>query len=462
MNVYPRQLAFFAGLVLPLSFSLVSIAEDAGEKADALKLFEQRIMPIFRSPKPSSCVQCHLAAVDLKNYILPSHRDTFLSLREEGLIDVDQPERSKILTLIRMGDKDMDRGAKLIHEKTRKAELEAFSAWIEACCGDAELVTASFDKSLASVGPARPIEVVRHARKSRLAESFTRNVWSQRMRCFPCHTPAEIDDDNPKHKVPKQRHADFVKKYGLKMNLFAATPEATMAKWMMVARHPSAKKKPSKKFPLVNLDEPARSLIVLKPTAKLPPKKDDGTFEKPSSSDPVSHMGGLKMHVNDQSYKAFIAWIEDYRSIMDDAYETAADLPQNHWIPTQKILRIREVPENWGSDSVVQLFVHKRHGDGWSDKPVAFTQGTITPRRFVNGPLFLLGPIEVKDDHHGRPLAPGKFLIKAYVDQKGQIAESPSVMLGDDSFAGQAEIDAKWQIGFPKAETFSAQQFEKK
>jgi hypothetical protein len=97
-------------------------AEEADAKADALALFEQRLVPIFRSPRPSSCVQCHLASVDLKNYILPSAEKTFASLRDQGLIDLDEPPKSKILTLIQMGEKDLDRGAKLIHAKTRQAE----------------------------------------------------------------------------------------------------------------------------------------------------------------------------------------------------------------------------------------------------------------------------------------------------------------------------------------------------
>ena len=34
------------------------------------EVFEKRILPIFKSANPSSCVQCHLAGVDLKDYIL--------------------------------------------------------------------------------------------------------------------------------------------------------------------------------------------------------------------------------------------------------------------------------------------------------------------------------------------------------------------------------------------------------
>src|SRR5262245_50835108 len=76
---------------------------DKGEPT-AAELFKKRILPIFDSPSPSSCVQCHLAGVGLKNYILPSHEKTFLSLRDQGLIDLDSPEKSKVLKLIQMTD----------------------------------------------------------------------------------------------------------------------------------------------------------------------------------------------------------------------------------------------------------------------------------------------------------------------------------------------------------------------
>ncbi|MCP4783590.1 MAG: hypothetical protein GY903_14750 [Fuerstiella sp.] len=104
-------------------FSLASVAmvfflasadsnasDDTDSKTTPIELFEQRIMPIFKSPMPSSCVQCHLASIDLKDYILPSHEQTFVALRDEGLIDVKNPDDSEILTLIRMGEKDLDKG----------------------------------------------------------------------------------------------------------------------------------------------------------------------------------------------------------------------------------------------------------------------------------------------------------------------------------------------------------------
>src|SRR5579883_1351749 len=135
------------------------------------QVFETRILPIFKSPDPSSCVQCHLAGVDLKNYIRPSHRETFLSLRDQGLVDLDRPENSRILALIDMGRNE--KGAALIHESVRKGEYEAFAAWVKASAADPGLRAAPKLPVEKLARPARPDVVIRHARKDRLLESFT-------------------------------------------------------------------------------------------------------------------------------------------------------------------------------------------------------------------------------------------------------------------------------------------------
>ncbi|MEQ9408539.1 MAG: hypothetical protein RIK87_12465 [Fuerstiella sp.] len=454
-------------LILPCALS--AAAEDPPDAA--LQLFEDRIMPIFRSPRPSSCVQCHLSSVDIKNYILPSHTETFVALREQGLVDVDAPEKSKILTLIRMGDKDADRTAQRLHEKTRQAEFEAFSSWIKACCQNPELRTLTLTKA-ATVGPDKPVEVVRHARKSRVVESFARNIWSQRMRCFPCHTPHELDADNPKHQAMIKKQAEFVKEFGLKMNIFQQTPEATLGQ--LIA---SSRRRIPGRYPLINLDDPSKSLLILKPTAKLPSKDDDGNFARPSSTDPVSHMGGLKIHVNDQSYKSFMTWIQDYANVVGGTYSSVDELPADNWVPTQRVLRMKDVPEAWGDLTTVQLFVHARTADdtSWSAEPIAFTQSLITPRRMVNGPLFLLraeAPFTADESETGAdqpdaldadafPLQPGRYLVRVCVDARQRLDQDPSLLLGADDFVGAAEITAHWQIGFPKAETFSATDLQK-
>ena len=140
---------------LSVGIALCSLAVSAAEPTSA-EVFERRILPIFKSPNPSSCTQCHLAGVDLKNYILPSHEKTFLSLRDQGLIDFDNPDDSKILRLIAMGGTNgvAGEGAALIGAKVRAVELAAFADWIRASARDPELRAAprpapGFETSLA-------------------------------------------------------------------------------------------------------------------------------------------------------------------------------------------------------------------------------------------------------------------------------------------------------------------------
>src|ERR1051325_746430 len=121
-----RATVGIAGLLV-LAVAGVGNADDEAKAADA---FAKRILPIFKSPNPSSCVQCHLAGVDLKDYILPDHEKTFRGLRDQGLIDLEKPERSKILRLISMGD---DGTAKArVNAKVRQAEYDAFAEWVKA------------------------------------------------------------------------------------------------------------------------------------------------------------------------------------------------------------------------------------------------------------------------------------------------------------------------------------------
>ena len=50
-----------------------------GDDTSSLAIFEKRILPIFQSAKPSSCAECHLSGVDLKDYIRPTQKETFLA-----------------------------------------------------------------------------------------------------------------------------------------------------------------------------------------------------------------------------------------------------------------------------------------------------------------------------------------------------------------------------------------------
>ena len=59
---------------------------------------------------------------------------THAATLNQGLIDLDKPEDSKILALIKMGEAEKG-GSALVHQKTRKAELEAFADWVKRSVG---------------------------------------------------------------------------------------------------------------------------------------------------------------------------------------------------------------------------------------------------------------------------------------------------------------------------------------
>ena len=239
------------------------------------QVFETRILPIFKSPNPSSCVQCHLAGVDLKDYILPSADQTFRSLRDQGLVDMANPERSKILTLISMGKEDPK--APAVHAKNRKAEYEAFAAWIKACAADPALRDAPTLDAGERARPKAADEVIRHERSDRLLASFERTVWALRFRCMNCHTEGTLQNDK------------FRKEHGDRVAwVKAAGAEATM-NYLIASR-------------LIDRDEPEKSLLLRKPLGEL------------------EHGGGKKFLPGDLGYKGFRAWLEDYAATVNDRY----------------------------------------------------------------------------------------------------------------------------------------------
>ncbi len=454
---------FLAAVFCGIGFSSVADSQDerfTSEDKSAADIFDERIMPIFRSKDPSSCVQCHLSSVDLKNYILPSHEKTFLSLRDQGLIDLESPSESKILELISMGKKDADEGAVLIHQKMRQAEYKAFASWIKACCDDDKLTAMPKLKSSEFAKPEAPNEVIRHARKSRIVNSFARNIWSQRMRCFPCHTPHEI---KPNQKGAREKYETWESQFGDRMPIFKETPRETLDYLIEL----SEQRKKGAGIPMLDLDTPEKSLLVLKPTSKIPPLDNDGK-RKPTYREPIYHMGGLKMHGDDHSYKMFISWIQDYANVTEGNYKTVDDLPADNWFPTQRVLRMRNVPDSWKAGDPVQLFVFAKDSKTgkWNTKPAGFTQGTITPRKIVNGPVILFAPDDEKKFKAWRAtrnkLPRGEYLVKVYLDNKGIIEKDKTAILDASCYQGEIEIEnALWRAGFPKATWISGNDLKK-
>jgi len=379
------------------------------------QVFEKRLLPIFRSPQPSSCVQCHLAAVDLKNYILPSHEATFVALRDQGLIALDKPEKSKILRLIQMGEEEKTAAA-LIHQKTRQLEYEAFADWIKRSAADPRLRALPRQQPPRPVGPNRPAEVVRHARKDRLAASFENNIWAMRFRCMSCHT--EGSEANKKH----------VKEHGERVTWFkAAGPEATLA-YLRTTK-------------LIDVDNPQRSLLLLKPLNE------------------VKHGGGKKILPGDQGYKAIRAFVEDYARVVKDEYADAASLPRIGSEPARFgsdiWFKIGNTQEPWG-DKLLQVNVYAWDAgkNAWETEPIATSdRGVWGKGKQWQHNLTLLADRESerargwqKADKAALPR--GRYLVKVYVDQGGRLATDWRALLGEADYAGQVEVRSGWPEGY--------------
>jgi hypothetical protein len=410
------------GLILSANWAGFAVADE--KPASPKEIFEKRLMPIFNSPNPSSCVQCHLAGVDLKNYIQPSHEKTFVSLRDQGLIDLDNPEKSKILQLIGMGKEDA--GAALIHRKNRTAEYDAFAEWIRQSAADPKLRDLPKASDLAS--PTRPVEVIRHARKDRLLESFENSIWAMRFRCMSCHIEGTAENRK------------LVEEHGSRVAWFKKDGPAAALEYLASSR-------------LINIEKPEKSLLLTKPLNE------------------VEHGGGQKFNKGDQGYRAFLGFLEDYARIKKDAYTDAASLPKidrdTLHFGSESWFKLTNTRPEW-ADRMLQVDIYAWNAkDGaWELSPIATSdravygkgklwQHTLTLSAAKNSPLAKSWK-EV-----AAALPKGKYLVKVFVDARGRLGQEPGAVLGKEDFVGQAQIESAWPSGYGRMTVLDSQSLRK-
>lgn len=378
--------------------------QDNPQKPAALALFEKRILPILNAKKPSSCSECHLSGVDLKDYLDPSQEKTFTSLVKAGLIDVKKPAESKLLTFIaRKPEKPS-----LVTDKIRAEELSAFRTWIEAAVADPALLAAPAPDKL--LGPSVPVEVIRHARNDRVLASFLDNIWSEVGRCAACHSP----DQNQKQVKEHGEQVSWIK---------LRDPQATLAYLLESG--------------LIDPDKPTESLLLKKPlnTAK--------------------HVGGVKMVEGDRSYKQFRRFLDDYGASAAGQYKTARQLP----VPPGEIsqvsgiwLKVTGVPARFDK-MLMQVDLYPQEADGsWSRTRWATSDRQVFGKgQLWQHSLTITAPRETPRAESLRKqptLPPGKYLIKLYVDQKGKLGKDFTAELGQAEFVGQVQVDSRWPEGY--------------
>lgn len=380
---------------------LTSFADDS--PSTALHVFRQRIEPIWKSPKPSSCSECHLSGVDLKNYLGKDQAATFAALREAGLIDVTKPDDSKLLKFIA---RKPDRPS-LINDKVRQQELDAMRAWIRLAVKDPDLLKAKVNADSALSLP--PVEVIRHTRQDHVLASFVDNVWSEVGRCAACHSP--------------DRNAEQRKKHGEKVSwIKQQDPAATLA-YMLEAK-------------LIDTESPEDSLLLLKPTMQVP------------------HGGGLKLMIGDRTYKQFTMFLIDYAAIVNAKYRKVDELPparKDVSRVTDIWLKIEGVPEEF-HQKLLQVDVFRQEGTGWSKNPWAIgDRAVFGPNKLWQQHLTVVAPRDTPraaqiEKEAGLP--PGKYLVHVAIDTDERLKQDPSAVLGKAERVAEIEVESRWPSGY--------------
>ncbi len=374
-----------------------------GERRSALAIFERRILPIFRAKTPSSCTECHLSGIDLKDYIHPDQGKTFASLVAAGLVDIEKPQDSKILEFI--ARKPAKPG--LVNEGVRKQEYDAFRAWLEAAVKEPALLAARpGDERL---GPTVPEVVIRHARTDRVLASFVDNIWAEAGRCIGCHSP--------------DRNQEQVAKHGERVSwIKLGDPEATM-RYMLEEG-------------LIDPEAPEESPLLTKPTMQ------------------VKHGGGQKMVVGDRAYKRFRQFIDDYAAVVAGKYTSVGQLPK----PSGEVsassdiwLKVEGVPARYDK-MLLQADVYRREGDSWSkDRWASSDRPVFGKGRLWQHTLVLTAPrgSQRAGEIRRRPtLPPGRYLVRLSIDQSGELARDFRKEMGRDQFVGEVEVETRWPEGY--------------
>ncbi len=397
--------AFLIGSGAPLR------AAEPSTSLTSAEFFARRILPIAQAQRASSCTECHFSGVELKQYVLADEASTFAALRAAGLIDVAQPEQSKLLQFIaRRPDREDPALARV-----RTEELAAFQGWIAAAARNPALLATS--PSAQSIGTELPPEVVRHARRDHLLNAFIENVWVEMERCVNCHSP--------------ERNERFRKEHGEQVS------------WI-TPRDPAATLKFLADQGLIDVDEPEKSLLLLKPLGI------------------VEHAGHVKFVVGSRTDRQFRSFLNDYAAAVQGKYRTARELPQPReqiTIATGQQLKVTDLPLQYGG-RLMRVLLHRREGENWSKRPIATGDSGINPKngQWQNPVCELVDRANVTPERLMNPrLLPGeRYLAKIYIDRENRAAKDAAFEFTDADLFAEIETNGEWKPGYLTPKIISA------
>ena len=164
-------------------------------------LYDQRIAPLFLEERPKSCNQCHLSGVDLQVWIKPTPCQTMACMIQEGLVDVETPEDSLLLSWIDRAEPE----SAGITDAVLAEEREGILEWIQMtkACGNCDWGQAEGADPCERESPYDPdggdcllwegddtsygYEDPGDCSDKTLETLFMHNFMPWRRRCYPCH-----------------------------------------------------------------------------------------------------------------------------------------------------------------------------------------------------------------------------------------------------------------------------------
>ncbi len=400
-----KFLACFALAALALLATRAKAADNAAE------IYTRHVLPLIETDQKSSCSQCHLRGVQLKDFLDRDQAKTFAELRARGWIDVDAPEKSKLLEFVSKSDASQDE----LIDRLRQRELAALTDWIRAAAKDPNLLKQPLPQHR---DLELPLDFIRHARKDRVLANFADAVWSQLGRCVNCHSP--------------DRNAKYVREHGSDMSwIVPGDPDKTLQ--LLVQRG------------LIDVNKPEESAIRTKPLAL------------------VEHGGGPKFVKESEIAVRWTAFLEDYARTVrsgENGYRPVDKLPslpdRRAWLSDLQI-RLTDVPSELNGRLVV-VTLHSQDSNGQTNPRVlARSDSLVNEKQHVwQQQLTFFQPAQdlnrsewFKPVETATFLPRGKYVLQAWLQEEGTDA-NPAIESGHTRLKRLKtwSIDAPWPPGY--------------
>ncbi len=155
---------------------------------DLDELYTRYVEPFVSGQVTSSCSQCHMTGVDMSLYAQDTPCDTMACMVELGVVDLDDPAASDLLSQILMGDPNSS-----VFDV--QAEHDAFLEWItwSSVCND-EICGAIDSPCEAGTGAASTgVDPTGDCSEDDLLAVFWDSVIVDRGRCTTCHSAWAAD-----------------------------------------------------------------------------------------------------------------------------------------------------------------------------------------------------------------------------------------------------------------------------